>query len=449
MPNWPDKEEALLQQFLRESGYAPNRCAYRHTLSQFQGFVGRRKQPLARETLRSWLKARTAQVSLQYVIDRAVFVKRFLDWLVERHIVPLNPFSQLRERYNCHSTAAIARALLDPQPAKALEALRPLPRYASHLGPLIREHIERMRTLGFRYRHEDWFVRFDRYLQERPGAEKESFTKLARDYVEGAASAAGKLHRLRVTRVVAGALQRAGHAVIKPTCDRLLLQEVARKRPRPYIYTIAEIQKLLDTARRYESSKLPLRAAALHCMIALAYCAGLRLAELVGLQMKDVNPEEATIEIRDTKFFKSRCLPLSLSAMEVVRGYVAIRAKAGMSGHPDAPLFCHARGGYSRARTGQLLRKIIRLAGLKTNTCRGGPNIHALRHSFVVHRMTQWYQQGINPQGRLAHLAAYLGHRDIHSTLVYLTITQELLQQASQRFRLAEADVLKVIKGEN
>jgi hypothetical protein len=63
--------------------------------------------------------------------------------------------------------------------------------------------------------------------------------------------------------------------------------------------------------------------------------------------------------------------------------------------------------------------------------------------------MTQWYQQGINPQGRLAHLAAYLGHRDIHSTLVYLTITQELLQQASQRFRLAEADVLKVIKGEN
>ena len=63
--------------------------------------------------------------------------------------------------------------------------------------------------------------------------------------------------------------------------------------------------------------------------------------------------------------------------------------------------------------------------------------------------MTQWYRQGINPQGRLAHLAAYLGHRDINSTLVYLTITQELLQQANQRFRTAEADVLKVIQGKH
>ena len=61
--------------------------------------------------------------------------------------------------------------------------------------------------------------------------------------------------------------------------------------------------------------------------------------------------------------------------------------------------------------------------------------------------MTQWHQQGVNPQARLAHLATYLGHRDIHSTLVYLTITQELLQQANQRFRVAEADVLQVIQG--
>jgi hypothetical protein len=48
----------------------------------------------------------------------------------------------------------------------------------------------------------------------------------------------------------------------------------------------------------------------------------------------------------------------------------------------------------------------------------------------------------------LPYLAAYLGHRDIHSTLVYLTITQELLQHANNRFRAAEADVLKLIQGE-
>jgi len=447
MPAWPDKEEGLLNNFLREFEYPPESVwGYRSMLRHFQRFASKRKQPLVQETLRSWLKVGAAEASLTYVIVRALFVKRFLDWLVRRGIIAENPFSRLSERYNCRSTSAIVRALLDPQPEKALEALRPPLRYASHLGPLIREHVERMRTLGFRYRNEDWFIRFDRYLQERPSAENEPFSTLARDYVATAASAVGKLHHLSVTRVVAGALQRAGVAVVKPAADRLLLQEVARKRPCPYIYSTTEIERLLETARGYESAKYPLRATALHCMIALAYCAGLRVGELLGLEIRDVNVEDGTIEIRDSKFFKSRCLPLSASANKVVRDYLTTRHKARMGDHPEAPLFCHSHGAYGRARASELLRIIIRLAGLKPNSGRGGPRIHDLRHSFVVHRMTQWYEQGINPQGRLAHLAAYLGHRDINSTLVYLTITQELLQHANQRFRASETDVLKVLQ---
>ena len=56
--------------------------------------------------------------------------------------------------------------------------------------------------------------------------------------------------------------------------------------------------------------------------------------------------------------------------------------------------------------------------------------------------MVQWYREGINPQSRLPYLATYLGHRDIHSTLVYLTITQELLRSASERFRALGAKAL-------
>ena len=61
--------------------------------------------------------------------------------------------------------------------------------------------------------------------------------------------------------------------------------------------------------------------------------------------------------------------------------------------------------------------------------------------------MTAWYRAGIDSQSRLPYLAAYLGHRDIHSTLVYLTITEELLAHANQRFRNTQTDVLKVIRG--
>ena len=57
--------------------------------------------------------------------------------------------------------------------------------------------------------------------------------------------------------------------------------------------------------------------------------------------------------------------------------------------------------------------------------------------------MLTWYREGINPQSRLPYLATYLGHKDINSTLVYLSITQEVLQQASERFRVRGAQVLR------
>ena len=66
---------------------------------------------------------------------------------------------------------------------------------------------------------------------------------------------------------------------------------------------------------------------------------------------------------------------------------------------------------------------------------------------LVVNRMLEWYREGINPQPRLMYLATYLGHKDINSTLVYLTITQELLQQASERFRTLAAHSLHAEQG--
>ena len=153
------------------------------------------------------------------------------------------------------------------------------------------------------------------------------------------------------------------------------------------------------------------------------------------------------LAIWDTKFFKSRLLPLSSDALAALQTYMKAREKAGVSGNPDASLFWHEKGGYGYFVEETLLRRVIQQAGLRKTSGRGGPRVHDLRRTFVVHRMTQWYRQGINPQGHLPYLAAYLGHRDIHSTLVYLTITQELLQRANERFRAMESEVLKVIQG--
>jgi integrase len=448
MPAWPDEDELLLTEFVEQLQLRSNGAPYRSLLRRFQRFVSRRfpGRELSQAMMRAWLTEGLKESPFHLVVHYSRLANRFLDWLLKRGAIARNPIAELLRKYECRSTTAGLRAFAGPRPTEALAALRPLPRYGSHLGALMREHVGRMRTLGFRYSHENRFLRFDRFLQQRPGAAQETLSTLIHEYAALASSAAGKLERIKLGGVLAKALTRSGSVTVAPTRDRMLVQEAVRKRCRPYIYTPEEVRRLLETARHYPSPKAPLRPLTLYTMLLLGYCAGLRIGEIVGLDLKDVDLDDATIEIRDTKFFKSRRLPLSSSALTALREYVEARRKAGVSADPDAPLFCHEKGGYSYVAAEGLLRGVIQNAGLRPKIGRGGPRIHDLRHTFVVHRMTTWYREGINPQSRLPHLAAYLGHRDIHSTLIYLTITQELLQHANERFRRTQTNVLDVIR---
>jgi integrase/recombinase XerD len=448
VPNWPTQDEALIKQFVDQLNLACYSAPYRSLLRQFQRFVVQRspKPTFSEAVLRSWLRDQLKTAPLALAVHRGQLVNRFLDWLAAQESIAANPIAELRRKYECRSSAAVLRALASDQPKKALESLRPPPRYGSHLGPIMREHVSRMRTRGLRYRHESRFLHFDRFLQQRPGADQESLTMLIREYAVCAPSAAGKVQRIQLGRVIAKELNRSGQAVAAPKRDRVLVQEMLRSRRRPHIYTVEEVRRLLEAARRDPAPRAPLRSHTLYMMLVLAYCAGLRLGEIVGLKLGDLDLNADSIEVLDTKFFKSRRLPLSATAMAALRDYLKVRAKAGAPTESDAPLFWHAKGGYGYVAAGAHLRRLIRVAGLKSSAGRTGPRVHDLRHAFVVHRMTKWYEQGINPQTRLQYLAAYLGHRDIHSTLVYLTITQELLQHANERFRTSAVEVLQVIQ---
>lgn len=137
--------------------------------------------------------------------------------------------------------------------------------------------------------------------------------------------------------------------------------------------------------------------------------------------------------------------------MTVLEHYLDARQRTGAPSGASDPLFWQEwKGcGYSYKTVRDLLARVIRRAGLKPAAGRIGPRVHDLRHTFVVHRMTTWYREGANPQARLPYLATYLGHRDIHSTLVYLTITQELLRHASERFHSLAAPILGWNQGGN
>jgi integrase/recombinase XerD len=445
MPRWPENDESLLDEYIRQLPLCNKLRLYRGLIRRFQAFVRQRAEFNLR-TIRAWLRAPN-QRCLQTTLARAQWLDRYLNWLGTRGAIDQNPLAELRRKYGCRRTSPIARALLSRNPTHALEALRSSIRYGSHLGPVMRDHVRRMRTLGFRYAHECRFLRFDRFLQQRRGARNERLTTLVREYVALAPSASEKLLRISVGRIIARALERSGTPTPQPKWDRALVQEMHRKRHRPHIYTTKQISLLLETALAYPSPYAPLRPLSLYTMLILAYCAGLRVGEIAKLTLQDVDLVAGTIEVRNSKFFKARRLPLSPTALSALAKYLKARTQAGISSDPAAAVFWNQRRPYSLITTEKLLRDIIRRAGVNTMVGRGGPRVHDLRHTFVVHRMTAWYRQGINPQSRLPYLAAYLGHRDIHSTLVYLTITQELLQRASSLLRSAEPEVMKAIQG--
>ena len=448
---WPDSTFALLKRYVetldcrilryRRPPASVLRCFQRFVMAQVA------TPALSRSVIESWLRAVDAVSPRSMLIRRAQIVDGFLDWLVAHQHLAANPFAELRARCKPRGTRSIVPALLSDDPDAALELLRPLPRFGSHCGPVLREYVARMHTLGYKC-DERRFLRFDRFVQQRPGVVAEPLRSLIQAYVADIRSPACQIERLKVGRILVRELQRSDPtAPAPPAYDRLVTRAMLRERRRPYIYSPEEIDRLLRTARDFPSPHAPLRPPTLNTMLVLAYCAGLRMGELVRLKLRDLRFEEGSLEIRETKFFKSRRLPIKASVVIALRAYLEEREKAGLLSEPDAPLFCHEGGGYAFITAEQLLRRVIRAAGLKPEPGRRGPRVHDLRHTFVVHRMLEWYRQGINPQARLPYLSTYLGHRDIHSTLVYLTITQELLGLANERFRALGASLLAATKG--
>ena len=426
--------------------------AVRSMLRQFQQFMQSQTldEPLSLSTLAAWLRQLAPRVSLRHVIASARRVDGFLDWLVAQGRLATNPWGALRRDYG-RQMAPIVRALLAPHPTEALEALRPLPCFGSHLGPAMRQHLAHRRSLGFRYEREQArLLNFDRYLQSRPEADQLPMHVLVREYAECATTPEARLERWQSGRTLAQGMQRHDPTMTPPPLDRFIMREAVRQRRQPYIYTVEEVQRLLDTALTYPSPQVPLRPHTLYTIVMLAYCTGLRLGELVRLTLGDLDLNEAVLTVQNAKFFKSRQLPLRPSLIAVLRAYLPLRAQSTATEEPTAALFWneHQGQGYQLVTIGHLLTDVIRRAGLKPEPGRRGPRFHDLRHTFVVHRMLAWYRAGINPQSRLHYLATYLGHKDIYSTLVYLTITQDLLQEANTRFHTFGAHALHSQQGD-
>jgi len=171
-------------------------------------------------------------------------------------------------------------------------------------------------------------------------------------------------------------------------------------------------------------------------ILLLLYGAGLRSSEALNLTITDVDLANALITIRDTKFFKSRLVPISRSLTRALNDYTRWRTRTHPATDGNSRFFVDRHGAaVSMNRLEKEFGRLRKHAGLRRSG--GGrfhPRLHDLRHTFAVNRLTAWYRQGADVQRLVHHLSVYLGHVSLASTQVYLTMTTELLQEASRRF---------------
>jgi integrase len=300
----------------------------------------------------------------------------------------------------------------------------------TRLGAHVAAYLALQRGLGRKFEGEAKILReFERSLGERSDAAPISqalVVAFATNDPERSAARSSK--RYDVVRRFAQylAVFEPGTSAIDPRALRR-----HRQRPVPYVLDDGELARVMVEAKH--PSKSVLCAATHHTVFGLAASTGLRVSEIVKLDRVDVDVVAGLLHVRDSKFRKSREVPMHPSTTAVMRAYAAQRDAAFRT--LSCPAFFISSTREGRYKTDSLTNA-FREAAERASVRRPdgtAPTLHSLRHTFAVRRLIRWYREGADVQTRLPALATYMGHVHYTTTAYYLTATPELMAAAAQR----------------
>lgn len=299
-------------------------------------------------------------------------------------------------------------------------------------------YLEHQRALGRSYYQEEWILTsLSRFLCER---EYEALDqRVFEEWCQSFSPISPNTLRARQRCVRKFCLY---HRRTQPECFVPDAYRFAKRKPyiNPVIFGPDEIARMLSASGNISSASLsPLRPALVRLAIVLLYTAGLRRGELLRLMLADVNASSGILRIRESKFHKSREVPLSTDAQRELRIYLKQRLAPPFKTTPDSPLLCHLRNssgallGYTGTGLSNSLREVFKAANVHGSEGQR-PRVHDFRHSFAVQALLRWYQQGADVQSNLPKLAMYMGHVSIVSTACYLQWIPAIAEAASDRF---------------
>ncbi len=402
------------------------------------------------ESIAGWVRFQITQSGMGSAARYMYTLGGFTKHLYNKGELDRDPIGDLIQQYPLRGLLGVVEALVSPEPRIALQRLVRPPRFRSCLAGRLESFLDWKRMLGCKYASmKRILVDIDRFLM-REGKESSLLTQ---DLLDRYGATCGRLSpstrrlHLGLTRQFCLYLKRFEPHTVVPD------KHWARVRvPQftPFIFSPEDFQKLIDATHVVALGKPhPLRAETLRTYLQILYGTGLRPGEAIRLHHDDVDLDRGILTVRETKFFKTRLVPITASLAETLRRYVRLRD--GTERRPGAVDF-FLRFDASALCTLDAMQTYYKrtrhAAGITSPTGRRAPRLHDLRHSFAVRRLLTWYRQGENVQEKLFLLSTYLGHISIASTQVYLTATAELLDEASHRFGTYAGYLIEDVPGQ-
>lgn len=198
---------------------------------------------------------------------------------------------------------------------------------------------------------------------------------------------------------------------------------------RPFIYAPQDIDAILAQAGAIAS---PLRAATYQTLLGLLAVSGLRIGEAIKLDRSDIDWDQGVLLIRESKFGKSRMVPLHPSTMAALAEHARVRDELQPRSKDVSFFVSLTRKRLSYAVVQDTFRQFITNAGIGADAP-SPPRLHDLRHTFAVRTLLGWYRSEEDVAAKIPSLSTYLGHREPSSTYWYLSAAPELLALAAAR----------------